>query len=168
MTSERLRGRDLLLICALVLMTYHLAFVHQWAIDDTHFILGNPAVKDGVNLPLFRAVQTTGGTFYRPLSVGVFSVLHALFGGGPRAFHALAVGGHALASCLVAALGARLSTRWAGVAAGCPFPVPPVHGEVCASSTTPPEAYATPVTPGVLAAIAAVAVGMALMNRRPA
>jgi hypothetical protein len=141
--SERLRGRDLLLICVAVLLTYHLAFVHQWAMDDFHFIQRNPAVTGGPQLPLLRAVETPGGVFYRPLSMGLFSLVHALFGGGPRAFHVLALAGHALASCLVAALTARMSTRWAGLAAGCLFAVHPVHVEAVASITNSTEVFAS-------------------------
>jgi hypothetical protein len=133
-----------------VLLTYHHAFSHQWAMDDAHFIVRNPAVTHGPRIPLLRAVETAGGAFYRPLSMGLFSLIHALFGGGPRAFHVLALAGHALASCLVAALTARMSTRWAGLAAGCLFAVHPVHVEAVASATNSTEVYATACWLGAL------------------
>lgn len=123
---------------------------HQFVYDDNSAIVENTRVHD---LAGWREILT--GTYwprglYRPLTSLTLAANWTLDPGDPTGFHLVNVLLHAIASALVAALGARLMGAPGGLAAGLLFAVHPLHVEAVANVVGRAEVLAT------LFAIAAV------------
>ncbi len=127
----------------LAAVAYLTALPAGFVLDDYHFLLGNDAVTGGVHLPLFQAIATEGGAFYRPLPVFLMSVEHALWGASPFGYHLVSVLLHLAATAAVVALARRLAGARAALWAGALFAVHPVHVEVVACIANRSEVLAT-------------------------
>lgn len=154
MSAARLNRLVLLGVAALAAATYAstLRFALVW--DDTLLIERNQALGSLGTLwdawwqPFWAGtaeVKNMGGAvYYRPLVHSLLFVVHAAVGSSALPFHALVVGGHALATALVAALAMRQSGRVeAGLVAGALFAVHPIHTEAVAWVSGISDVYMT-------------------------
>ncbi len=131
------RRNLLLLVAAVALAVSFIAFGRgisgQFVFDD-QFIIGNPLIDHGVHLPtIFTSsyhfhMPRTG--IYRPLTIAMFSVEWALFGGNPAGFHVVNILLHALVVLLVFIVAQQLTRddRAALITAGF-FLLLPIHVE---------------------------------------
>lgn len=102
--------------------------------DDIAVIRENPAVM-GPDASLWRALRDPYpfDRLYRPVTVASYR-LNVLLDGAPFSFHAVNVSLHAVVTCLVCVLAARvLLSRGAAFVAAALFAVHPVHAEAVAN-----------------------------------
>jgi hypothetical protein len=142
-----------LLVGALAALVYANSLGNGFAYDDVHIIRDNAQVQ-GLDLPLAISRPWWPEPYgrelalWRPVTSGVFSVLHALGGGSPLPFHVANVAGHVATSLLVLLLCAALMPLAAALVAALVFAVHPTHVEAVANAVGLAE---------VLSALAAVA-----------
>jgi len=104
--------------------------------DDTPIIADNPAIRSVRNLPLFLLPrywkQIHPGTkgLYRPTREMLFTLVYAVAGPAPAAFHLVSLALHAVNVLLVYLIALRLVRgRWGPAIAGACFAIHPVHVE---------------------------------------
>lgn len=115
-----------------------------FVLDDFHFVIENPAVTNGVSLPLFEGNLTSSGTeFYRPVGILVYSIEYNLLGGSAFVFHLTSLLAHAGVTLLVVLVVLRLSSPRVALVAGLLFAVHPVHVEAVASVANRTEVLAS-------------------------
>jgi hypothetical protein len=116
-----------------------------FVIDDETFVVGNPAVTSGA--PIFTAATPPDRPdlgLYRPLTTLTHRLQFDAVGLAPRAFRALNVALHALASALLALLATRIARcARTGAIAGALFAVHPIHVEAVAWISGRAEVLAT-------------------------
>ena len=141
--TDRALLAGILVLTALVFLP---TLRYQFAYDDQGIIVENPLVHSWRFVPEYFQGQlwqhlypNAPASYYRPLSVVLFRVNHALFGLHPMGWHAYALLLHVLATALVFSIVRRITDRSlvAAVAAAL-FGVHPTHHEVVAwvSGTT--------------------------------
>jgi hypothetical protein len=115
-----------------------------FVLDDYHFVIENPAVVNGVSLPLFHGNLTSSGTeFYRPLGIFLYSIEYNLLGGSAFVFHLTSLLAHVGVTLLVVLVVLRLASWRVAMIAGLLFAVHPVHVEAVASVANRTELLAS-------------------------
>lgn len=133
-------------VLALTALVYLPVLSYDFVYDDQGIIVENPTIRSWSFLPQYFKGQlwqhlfpNAPANYYRPLSVVLFRVNHALFGLHPMGWHAYTLLLHLLATALVFAIVRRITDRpYVAAVAGLLFGVHPSHHEVVAwiSSTT--------------------------------
>ena len=128
-----------LALVLLALLLYARTAAYPFLFDDTAIVAGNRLVESLSNLPeIFRSSYWEGtvlggaGGLYRPLTIAMYAVEHAIYGENPAGYHVVNILLHALVTVLVYRLFAELAERrtaWIGAAL---FAVHPVHVEAIA------------------------------------
>jgi tetratricopeptide (TPR) repeat protein len=133
-------------VLAFTALVYLPVLNYEFVYDDQGIIVENPTIRSWSFLPQYFKGQlwqhlfpNAPSNYYRPLSVVLFRVNHALFGLHPMGWHAYTLLLHLLATALVFAIVRRITDRpLVAAVAGLLFGVHPSHHEVVAwiSSTT--------------------------------
>ena len=137
--TARTSSRWPLLCAAIATFVHWRALSNGFALDDVRLVKDNPAIVSLAHIPrLFvEPYWNIPGEHYglfRPLTVATLAVDRALWGSGPRGFHAVNVALHALVAAL-----AWFSLRRSGIhygtalIGGMLFAVLPIHTEAVAN-----------------------------------
>lgn len=105
--------------------------------DDLLLVGRNPDIGSLANLPRFFARPywafldpSSNVGYWRPLSATALALGHALGGGAPWGFHAIAIAAHAVAACAACRFAWRVArSRWVATFAGLLFAVHPLQVE---------------------------------------
>ena len=113
---------------------------NQFAYDDVHIIVDNPAIHSMETLPGALTQPYWPDAYgrelglWRPVTTGALGLMHVVSGGSPALFHTVNVLAHAAASALVLLLCAALMPLLPSLLAGLVFAVHPVHVEAVANA----------------------------------
>jgi protein O-mannosyl-transferase len=124
----------------LAALVYANSLRNGFAYDDVHIIVNNRAIQSletlpgALTQPYWPDVYGRELGLWRPLTTGVFGLMHVVGGGSPLVFHAANVLAHAAASVLVLLLCAALMPLLPSLLAGLLFAVHPVHVEAVANA----------------------------------
>ena len=133
-------------VLALTALVYLPTLRYEFVYDDHGILVDNPLIRSWSFLPQYFQGQLwqhlfpdAPASYYRPLSVVLFRVNHALFGLQPMGWHGYTLLLHLLATALVFAIVRRMTDRpFVAAVAGVLFGIHPSHHEVVAwiSATT--------------------------------
>lgn len=125
----------LALVVATTVVTYQGAMDNDFVLDDIHSVTSNRAIRslghawDWFSSP-YAVSNTRESANYRPILVASYAVDHALFGEGPKGFHATNLLIHVGVVAMVCLLARRLWEDWgAALAAAAVFALHPINAE---------------------------------------
>jgi hypothetical protein len=136
--------RRALLVAVAAIVAYHNALFDRFVLDDYHYVLENPSLRPA-NVPalFWRAYESGGAAFYRPLATATFALDRAAFHTWAAGFHAHNLVWHVVACVALFALLRRLTADDAAMAGALIFAVHPIHTEAVTGIVGRTEVMAT-------------------------